>query len=209
MTIIYLVRHSEPYKIHRGIEEVNESLLFSNIKSPLSVSGEETAKKLSLNEEFKNLDVVYSSDYVRCMSTAKYFAFNNNLKVNISNKLGEREYGVSSYDNLPTDFEKRQLEDENYKMTNGESKKETKSRILNKINELLELYRDKRILIVGHSTAFSFLLSEWCEINYDGPYKFNNKDFFDGKWKYCETFKLIFDNDNLISIENLNYSVGE
>ena len=83
MTIVYLVRHANTFKIHKGIEEVNENLLFSNIKTPLSINGEEIAKKLSLNEEFKNLDVVYSSDYVRCMATAKYFAFNNNLKVKI------------------------------------------------------------------------------------------------------------------------------
>lgn len=69
-TIVYLVRHSEPFKIHRGIEDVNESILFSNIKTPLSVNGEHLAEKISNNNEFNNLDVVWSSDYVRSMSTA-------------------------------------------------------------------------------------------------------------------------------------------
>ena len=205
MTIVYLVRHANTFKIHKGIEEVNENLLFSNIKTPLSINGEKLAERISLEEEFKDLDVVYSSDYVRCMSTAKYFAFNNNLKVNISDSFGERKHGVNSYDDLPEDFEIRQFQEDNYKMPLGESKNETRMRLLNKLNELLEKYKDKRILIVGHSTAFSFLLSEWCEIKYNESYRFNNNEIFDGEWNYCETFKLVFDDNILKSIENIKF----
>lgn len=204
MTTIYLVRHSEPFKVHSGIQDVNESILFSNIKNPLSVNGEKLAEKVSLNNEFDNIDVVWSSDYVRAMSTAKYFASKNNLKVNISNKLGERKHGIKSWHELPSDFESHQFEDENYKIGNGESQKETRERMISILKKLLDMYKDKRILVVGHSTATAFLLGEWCEIKYMGPYKFCDKEFFDGKWNYCETFKLEFDeNQNLISIENL------
>lgn len=204
MTTIYLVRHSEPFKVHSGIQDLNESILFSNIKNPLSVNGEKLAEKVSLNNEFDNIDVVWSSDYVRAMSTAKYFASKNNLKVNISNKLGERKHGINSWDELPSDFESHQFEDENYKIGNGESQKETRERMISILKKLLDMYKDKRILVVGHSTATAFLLGEWCEIKYMGPYKFCDKEFFDGKWNYCETFKLEFDeNQNLISIENL------
>ncbi len=206
MTTIYLVRHSEPFEIHRGIEDVNESILFSNIKTPLSVNGEKLAEKVSKNNEFDNLDVVWSSNYVRAMSTAKYFAYKNDLKVNVSDKLGERIHGINSWDDLPSDFEDHQFKDENYKIGNGESQKQVRKRLLNFINNLLDEYQDKRILIVGHSTAFSFLLGNWCEINYIDYYKFNNKVFFNGKWNYCETFKLEFDNNKLISIQNINYN---
>ena len=48
------------------------------------------------------------------------------------------------------------------------------------------------------------LFSKWCEISYPSEYKFNGKVFFDGKFNYCETFKLIFDDDkNLVDIERL------
>lgn len=47
---------------------------------------------------------------------------------------------------------------------------------------------DKKILIVGHSTSLASLFSKWCEIGYTDGYKFNGKQFFDGKWGYCETF---------------------
>lgn len=206
MTTLYLVRHSEPFKVHMGIEEVDDTILLSNIKSPLSINGEHLAETISNNKEFSNLDVVWSSDYVRAMSTAKYFAFNNNLKVNVSNKLGERKHGINSWNELSEDFEKKQFLDENYKVGNGESQKETKEREYSFLLKILEEYSNKRILIVGHSTAFAFLLSYWCEVSYDKEYYFNGIPFFDGKWNYCETFKLEFDdNNNLINIQNLKF----
>lgn len=204
MTTVYLVRHSIPFKVHRGIEEIDESLLFSNMKTPLSVEGEELARKVSFNDEFSDIDEVWSSDYVRAMSTAKYFAYNNNLKVNVSNKLGERKHGINSWDELPSNFEIKQFEDENYMVGNGESRKEVSERIIKKLYEIIDNKKNKRILIVGHSTAFAYLLSNWCDIKYDGPYTFKGKEFFDGKWDYCESFKLVFDDNNkLVSIENI------
>ena len=49
----------------------------------------------------------------RAMSTAKYFAFNNNLKVNVDQKLNERIHEVTSYNDLPFGFEEYQFFGEN------------------------------------------------------------------------------------------------
>lgn len=206
MTTVYLIRHSEPFKNHYGVVEANEELLFSNKKNPLSIYGEKLAETISKNEEFKNVNVVWSSDYVRCMSTAKYFAFENNLKVNISEQLGERIHGVSSWAELPQDFEAHQFSDENYKESFGESRKEATTRIVTKFNQILNENREKRIIIVAHSTIFAYLLSNWCEVSYDKEYKFENNVFFDGSWNYCETFKMTFDDTKLLSIENLKFN---
>lgn len=70
--------------------------MIENEKSPLSINGEKIAEKWATNVEFNALDVVYSSNYVRAMSTAKYFAHNNNLKVNIDERFNERIHGVDS-----------------------------------------------------------------------------------------------------------------
>ncbi len=207
MNTLYLMRHSEPFKKYKGIEDVKEDILFSNIKSPLSVYGEHFAESISHDNEFNDIDIVWSSNYVRAMSTAKYFANRNNLKVNITDKLGERIHGVNSWDELPSDFEIHQLVDENYKIGNGENQKEVRERMLSFINNLLNENKNKRILIVSHATAITFLLKTWCEIKED--YKFNDKTFFNGKWNYCETFKLIFnDNNELINIENLKFNAN-
>ena len=72
------------------------------------------------------------------------------------------------------------------------------------LDKILDNYRDKKILIVGHSTAFSALFTKWCDVKSNGECIFNNKMFFDGKWNYCETFKLEFDDyKKLISINNI------
>lgn len=204
MTTVYLMRHSEPFKVHRGLEIVNEDMLFSNIKTPLSINGEKLAEEKSNNIEFDNIDVVWSSDYVRAMSTAKYFASKNNIKVNISHKFGERKYGVKNWNELPDNFERHQFEDDNYKIGDGESKQEVQERIYNELMRIINENKDKRILIVGHATATAFLLGKWCQISYDGNYKYKSESFFDGKWDYLETFKLEFDdNYNLVDIKNL------
>lgn len=204
MTTIYLVRHSEPFKVHRGIEDVKENLLFSNIKTPLSVNGEKMAEEKSMDNEFNNLDTVWSSSYVRAMSTAKYFAHRNNIKVNVSDNFCERKHGISSWEELPANFEINQFNDENYKIGDGESQKETRERMYLGLQKILCDFKDKNVLIVGHSTATAYLLSKWCEISYDGDYKYKGDVFFDGKWDYLQTFKLEFDdNYNLVSIKNL------
>ena len=203
-TTIYLIRHSEPFKVHRGNVKTNETILIENEKSPLSISGEKIAEKFSNIEEFKNLDVVYSSNYVRAMSTAKYFAFNNNLKVNIDERFNERIHGINSWNELSSDFEINQFEDEDYKIGFGESQKEVQNRMYEALCEILEDNNGKRIAIISHSTAITFLLKKWCKVYYDREYTFEDRVFFDGKWQYLETFKLTFNKEKeLIDILNI------
>ena len=72
--------------------------------------------------------------------------------------------------------------------------------------KVINEYKDKRILIVTHSTSVMYLLGTWCSVTYGSDYKFNDRVFFDGKWNYCETFKLEFDNNNnLINIQNIKF----
>ena len=94
------------------------------------------------------------------MSTAKYFATNNNLKVNIFYKLGERIHGINNLNELPKNFGKKQFQDENYKIGFGESRKEVTKRMFSTINKLLKKYNGKRILVVNHSTTLAFLLNK-------------------------------------------------
>lgn len=206
MTTVYLVRHSEGFKTLQGIFNTNDSVQLINEKSPLSYNGEKLAEIIASNSEFKNIDTVWCSNYVRSMSTAKYFAINNNLKVNLDDRLKERIQGITSWEELPKDFGERQFKDETYKIGFGENQQEVRKRMEEVFDEILNNHKDKRIVIVGHSTAISFLLKKWCIVNYNKPYKFKEKEFFDGIWNFCETFKLEFnDNNDLISIKNLKF----
>ncbi len=203
-TTIYLIRHSEPLKVHIGIELTNESLLEENKKTPLSITGEKLAEKLAKSTEFENLSSVWSSNYVRAIATAKYFASNNNLKTNIDERLDERIHGVNAYSELPLDFEKIQLTDASYKIGNGENQIEVQNRMYNSFLDILKQNKGRRVVIISHATAITFLLKKWCVIQYPNKYLFQNKSFFDGNWHYLETFKLTFDKDNtLIDIKLL------
>lgn len=203
MTIIYLIRHSKPLKV---INTFNSDILqLQNEKQSLSIEGEQIAYNKLSNNEFNNLDILYSSNYVRAIQTAKYLAEKNNLEINVFSDLGERKFGIDFWEQLPENFERKQFLDENYKIGNGESQKEVRDRMYSTIKNILDENKNKRIAIVSHATALSYLLKVWCEVNYDSDYYFKEKKFFDGKWKYCETFKLEFDNNNnLINIENIN-----
>ena len=206
MTTIYLVRHSEGFRPLQGIFNTDDSVQLINEKSPLSYDGEKLAEKIAGNPEFNNIDVVWCSNYVRAMSTAKYFAVNNNVKVNLDDRLRERIQGINTWEELPTDFGEKQFADEFYKIGFGENQLEVRKRMEEGLNEILNANKGKRVLIVSHSTATAFLLKKWCDVSYGNPYIFNGKEFFDGKWNFCETFKLEFDeNDNLLSIKNLKF----
>lgn len=203
-TEIYLIRHSEPFKVHRGNCNTQESILIENEKSPLSINGEKMAEEFASYDEFKNLDVVYSSNYVRAMSTAKYFAFNNNLKVDIDERFNERVHGVDSWNDLPVNFELNQFNDENYKVGFGESQKDVQTRMYDGLVSAMSKNKGKRIAIVSHSTAIAFLLNMFSDIKYDGNYTYNGNVYFNGKWEHLETFKLVYDENNvLLSIANI------
>ena len=87
-TYIYLIRHSEQLKIQSHIQEDSQ---IANEKIILSINGEKKAEKISKLEELKNIDVLWCSNYVRAISTAKYIAEENNIELNIDPNLGERK----------------------------------------------------------------------------------------------------------------------
>lgn len=204
-TIIYLIRHSEPFKVHKGITNTKESILMENEKTPLSINGEKMAEQWANNVEFSKLDVVYSSNYVRAMSTAKYFAYNNELKVNIDERFNERIHGVDSWEELPSNFEVRQFENEDYKIGCGESQKDVQIRMYSTLVSLMDEYKEKRIAIISHATAITFLLKMFSDVQYAGDYNYKGSKYFNGKWDYLETFKLEFDENNvLLKITNIS-----
>lgn len=205
MTTIYLIRHSKPLNVQNTY--TSDSLQLQNEKKVLSLEGEEIAKEKFKSDIFNHINCVYSSNYTRAISTAKYVAEKNNVEINIIDALGERKLGISSWDELPTGFERKQFLDENYKIGNGESQNEVRKRMSATILEILNENKNKTIAIFSHATAISYLLKNWCNIEIIDDklrYSFNEKIILHGHFNYCETFKLHFDDDNnLVNIENI------
>ena len=205
MTTIYLIRHSKPMKVNNTFNKDN--LQLQNEKSSLSIEGEQIAKEKLNKKEFDGIDVIFSSNYVRTIQTAKYLSEKNNVEINIISDLGERKFGIDSWNELPDNFERKQFLDENYKLNNGENQKEVRDRMYSVIMKILKEYPSKRIAIVSHGTAISYLLKKWCDVSIvDNKlrYTFKNEIIFDSCFNYCETFKLEFDAENkLIDIKNI------
>lgn len=207
MNTVYLIRHSKPMKVNNEFN--SDNLQIQNEKSSLSIEGENIAKEKLNNKEFDNIDILFSSNYVRAIQTAKYLSAKNNIEINIISDLGERKFGINSWNELPENFERKQFLDENYKIGNGESQKEVRDRMYSTIIKILEENSNKRIAIVSHATAISYLLKKWCDIQVVDDklrYSFNNNIILDGYFNYCETFKLEFDDKNkIISIKNIKF----
>ena len=207
MTTIYLIRHSKPMKVNNTFN--SDSLQIQNEKSSLSIEGEQIAKDKLNKKEFDGIDIIFSSNYVRTIQTAKYLSEKNNAEINVISDLGERKFGIDYWDELPDNFERKQFLDENYKLNNGENQKEVRDRMYSAIMKILYENKNKRIAIVSHGTAISYLLKIWCDIQIvDNKlrYSFNDNILLDGYFNYCETFKLEFDDsNNLINIQNIKF----
>lgn len=208
MTTIYLMRHSRG-NLDRNYINVNESFQIENEKYILSVDGEKRALKYSQLDELKDIDMVVSSNYVRAMSTAKYIAYANNIPLYIDEDFNERKFGVDDVKKLPQDFFIKQMNDEDYKLENGESRKEVYDRMIKGLIKVMKKNKDKKAVIVSHASSIAFLLIRWCRVELvKGKYliSFKGEEVLNG-FNSPELLKLEFNEKNkLMSIQTINIS---
>ena len=198
MTTVYLIRHSLQLR-EKGIMNVEESDQLINEKIILSVEGEEKAKEISEIDELQNVDVIWSSSYVRAKQTAKYIAEKNKLDINIDSRLNERKLGDLNDlkglgKNKQHSFVEEQLLDDNLKNSLGESLIDVQKRMDSVISKIVLDNKNKRIVIVSHGAALKFYLRKFCKLNKDIKLEFNN-----GVLDFSSPciIKLIINDDNL------------
>ena len=211
MTTVYLIRHSKKYNKTNYLSintSQNKSLLEEKVI--LDIKGEKMAEEMSKKEEFKNLDVIYSSNCVRALQTAKYFYEPQNIKPIIDDRFDERRVGISNEKEYP-DWYFRQFEDKDFKTIGGESVNECFKRFNEAFKEVIQSNKDKRIAIFTHGNAMIFFLIHYVDNYKVRAYKdfeliFNNKKIFEGKINFLDTFKLeIDDNFNISDIKVIRY----
>ncbi len=201
MTTIYFIRHSKFDR--RMVKTKNETL-------PLTKEGINYARHMFNNKELMNIDVLYSSEFLRTKQTAKIISdYNNNIKINVSGLINERAKG-NTHD-VPSSFWDTQLIDENAKTIGGESRKEVSNRMLSFVNMVLDKYQGKKIVAVSHAVAITYLLMNYCElISFDHHkkyrcLKYKDEYLVDGLIEFCDIFKFTFDeNKKLINIERIH-----
>ena len=89
-TTVYLIRHSEQLRIMNKLVKDEESQI-GNEKIILSVEGERKAQEISKLKELSNIEILWSSNYVRAIATAKYIAEQNKIEINIDENFNERK----------------------------------------------------------------------------------------------------------------------
>lgn len=208
MVVIYLIRHSEQLR-DNGIMNTEDDSQQINEKIILSIVGEEKAKKLSELNELQDIDVIWSSSYVRAKQTAKYIAYKNNLDINIDCRFNERKLG--NLNNLKElgkskkfSFTEEQILDIYLKNEYGESCQEVNQRMSIAIKEIIENNEDKRVAIVTHGAAMKFYLMNFCSLNNERKLVYRNQilDF-----SSPSIIKLVFDREKLVNLKNININI--
>lgn len=204
-TIIYLIRHAETID-ENSIRYTIETPQEINEKEILSVEGEEAAKKLSENTQLKEIDTIWCSGYVRAKQTAKYIAYKNKKQYNLDDRLCERRLGnIKDLAKFMSDKETRdpsreQLAFPDFKTRDGESANETKIRMTNFMNEILEKNEGKRIAIVSHGGSIKFYLLNYCSVNERLNLEYKGKEL--NITSPC-LLKLTFSGKELINLEQI------
>lgn len=205
MTVIYLMRHSRG-NFDRIFINTCEGFQLENEKYILSVEGERKAKKYSKSEELKDINYVVSSNYVRAMATAKYIAHFNNIPLYVDDDFDERKFGVDDIRKIPQNFFVKQLEDEDYKLENGESRCEVRKRMIKGLAKVIKKNQNKKAVIVSHASSIAFMLTKWCNVEMvNGKYviKYKGKEIING-FDSPELLKLEFDDKHkLVNITNI------
>lgn len=205
MTTIYLIRHSIKDK-NFGEMDNTDSMQLQDEKEFLSPEGEKKAFDLANSSELQDIDEIWASNYVRAMQTAKYIAYNNNIKINISNAFDERHYGTFESDIDFEEFWINQFKNKELKNEDGESQLDVQNRIGKKIKDIISKNKNKKIAVVCHNACILFYLLKYCKledakkikkltISYRGKILIN-----EGIMASPSIMKLEFDDNELIDI---------
>lgn len=200
--IIYLIRHSGPFVEFENEEKLTWDEFNSNMI--LSVSGEEKAKKLCKIKELKGIKNIYSSLSSRAIATAKYVAEQNNVKIKLDKRINERVFGIEYLNQLPEGFVLNQFKDKTLKLKGGESLSEVSARFNAFIRELVEKNED--CILFVHGVLLLNYLSEITIFSFDGKVvnaSFNNKVVVDRKLNNPDVFKIIFENEKIVDVQNI------
>ena len=128
ITAVYFVRHAAPnYNNH------------DDMTRELTAYGLRDRKLVTDFLLDKNIDVALSSPYKRAVDTIKEFTDVKKLQIQLIDDFRERKVGNEWIDNF-NDFCKKQWEDFDYKLSDGESLKEVQRRNICALNNALEIY---------------------------------------------------------------------
>ncbi|MBL4937700.1 histidine phosphatase family protein [Clostridium sp. YIM B02515] len=179
-TNIYFVRHAE-------VKYTPDEFI-----RPLTEKGQADATRLV--KVFKDINItrVISSPYKRAVSTVELIAKDKCLDIETIDDFKERKVSDAYIEDFFS-FSKRQWEDFDFCLDNGETLRITQDRGIKALYEVLRKYKGENIIIGTHGTILGVILNYFDEkYNYD----------FWIKMKMPDVFRFTFNDEKIEYIEN-------
>lgn len=145
MTTIYFVRHCKP-----------DGAVHDDRNRPLTEEGMEDSKKVLEVLKDKNVDVFISSPYKRSYDSIKATADFYKKQIITDERLRERKAGKDSNNH---EMFKKRWADLSFAEADGECIGSVQKRNIEALNEILEKYENKTIVIGTHGTALSSIFN--------------------------------------------------
>ncbi|WIG43498.1 histidine phosphatase family protein [Bacillus toyonensis] len=181
MTTIYFVRHAHSTYTKEERER------------PLSEKGHCDAENVTRLLKDGHIDVVISSPYKRAIQTVQGIANTYNVSIQIEEDLRERLLSSEPVEDF-NDAIENVWEDWTFAYEGGESNDVAQKRAILCMQNILEKYKGKNIVIGTHGNIMVLLMNY-----FDSKYDFQF-------WKTIlmpDVYKLTFDNNRFISAERI------
>lgn len=187
MTTIYFVRHAIPnFNNH------------NDLTRELTAQGLEDRKRVTEFLWNRDIDAVLSSPYKRAVDTVKEFADAKGLEIKLIEAFRERKVESEWIEDFDA-FCKRQWEDFDFKLSEGESLREVQERNISALHQVSEAYNGKNVVIGSHGTALSTI------IHYFDP-SFGYNEFMKIKNLMPWIVRFTFEGDRCVEIQKYNVS---
>ncbi|KAB2386842.1 histidine phosphatase family protein [Bacillus toyonensis] len=181
MTTIYFVRHAHSTYTKEERER------------PLSEKGHCDAENVTRLLKDGHIDVVISSPYKRAIQTVQGIANTYNVSIQIEEDLRERLLSSEPLEDF-NDAIENVWEDWTFAYEGGESNDVAQKRAILCMQNILEKYKGKNIVIGTHGNIMVLLMNY-----FDSKYDFQ----FWKTIKMPDVYKLTFDNNRFISAERI------
>ncbi len=151
----FILRHGEALSNKKEIV----SCWPEKFRSPLTQKGREQIKSLIERLKKEKIDLIFSSDILRTMETAKIIGKGLGIEPQYDKRL--REYNLGIFNGRPLAEVRRffKSEEDRFKIRppKGETYTEIEKRILDFLKDIEEKYSNKTILIISHQIPLMFL----------------------------------------------------
>lgn len=146
-TNVYFIRHAEPnYDNH---DDMTRELSEKGLKDRVLVT--EFLKD-------KQIDAVLSSPFKRAVDTVRDFAEKSGLEIEVVEVFRERRIDNCWIEDFKG-FCKKQWEDFNYKLSDGECLQEVQARNIAALKDVIKRYEGKNLVVGSHGTALSTIIN--------------------------------------------------